>query len=242
MESRKGWSFENGFPDPHHPEFTHLKQVYQLANPEYNERVTVPVLFDLKTKTIVNNESSEIIRMLNSEFNEFAKHPKVDLYPEALRSIIDPLNDEIYTKLNNGVYKSGFATTQEAHEAAYNGIFEVLDKLEQILSKQRYLASNDQLTETDIRTFVTLVRFDPVYVTHFKCNKKLITKDYPNLFGFLREIYQMPGIKDTVKMDHIKKHYFMSHIHVNPSRLVPQGPDVDYDQPHGRDKLKSATK
>jgi len=230
MDSDLGWTLK----DPHHPKFTHMISIYQLNEPGFDGNVTVPVLFDLKTQKIVNNESSEIIRMLNSEFNSFAKHPQLDLYPESLRAKIDELNDEVYTKLNNGVYRSGFATSQEAHDSAYNGIFEMLDKLEQILSKQRYLISDKQLTEADVRVWPTLLRFDIVYFTHFKCNKKLISKDYPNIFGYLREIYQMDGIKDTVNFEHIKKHYFISHTHINPSKLVPQGPDVDFEQAHGR--------
>ncbi|CAF0790749.1 unnamed protein product [Didymodactylos carnosus] len=230
-----GWTFGKRSPDPHHSNFTHLKNVYQLSDPNYDGRVTVPVLFDLKTQKVVNNESSEIIRILNSEFNRFAKNPDLDLYPESLRSKIDSLNDEIYSKLNNGVYRSGFAKTQEAYESAFNDVFNILDKLEVILSESRYLADSNKLTEADVRLWTTLVRFDPVYVTHFKCNKKLITKDYPNLYGFLREIYQMNGIKETVNMDEIKKHYFASHKHINPAGIVPLGPDVDYDLPHKRD-------
>ncbi|CAF1474804.1 unnamed protein product, partial [Didymodactylos carnosus] len=230
-----GWAFSKSYPDPHHSHFTHLKDVYRLSDPNFDGRVTVPVLFDLKTQNIVNNESSEIIRMLNSEFNRFAKNPDLDLYPESLRSKIDLLNDEIYSKLNTGVYRAGFATTQEVYESAFHDVFQILDKLEIILSESRYLADNNKLTEADVRLWTTLVRFDPVYVTHFKCNKKLITKDYPNLYGFLREIYQMNGIKETVKIDEIKKLYFTSHRHINSTGIIPLGPDVDYDLPHKRD-------
>ncbi|CAF0863981.1 unnamed protein product [Didymodactylos carnosus] len=232
-----GWAFGSNFPDPHHPNFTHLRQIYQLQQQNFNGHITVPVLFDLKTQKIVNNESSEIIRMLNSEFNMYAKYPDVDLYPELLRENIDSINDEVYTKLNNGVYRAGFARTQEAYENACHDVFEVLDKLEIILSKSRYLVDNKRLTEADVRLWTTLVRFDPVYVTHFKCNKKLITKDYPNLYGFLREIYQMNGIKETVRMDEIKKHYFASHTSINPMRIVAAGPEIDYDIPHKRDTI-----
>lgn len=176
--------------------------------------------------------------MLNSEFNKFADNSNLDLYPEALRSRIDELNDEIYTKLNNGVYRAGFAKSQEAYNSAYEDVFSMLDKLEIILSKQRYLIDNEHLTETDVRTWTTLLRFDPVYFGHFKCNKKMITKDYPNLYGFIREIYQIKGVKDTVNLNEIKRHYYASHLMINPTGIIPCGPEIDYDLPHGRDQSK----
>jgi glutathionyl-hydroquinone reductase len=176
--------------------------------------------------------------MLNSEFNDHARHPKLDLYPEALRSRIDELNDQVYPKLNNGVYRAGFAKSQEAYDAAFEDVFSMLDILEGILAKQRYLIDNEHLTEADVRAFTTLLRFDPVYFTHFKCNKKLISKDYPNLFAFTREIYQMDGVKATVNLAEIKKHYYASQLHINPTGIIPRGPEIDYDVPHGRDKFK----
>jgi putative glutathione S-transferase len=176
--------------------------------------------------------------MLNSEFNKFAHHPDLDLYPESLRSRIDELNEQVYPKLNNGVYRAGFAKSQEAYDAAYEDVFSMLDILENILSKQRYLIDNERLTEADVRAWTTLLRFDPVYFTHFKCNKKLITKDYPNIYGFTREIYQMDGIKDTVNLDEVKNSYFASTKTMDSPAIVPRGPEINYDLPHGRDQLK----
>lgn len=234
MEKGCGWAFGEQHPDPHHPTFTHLKDVYKLNDPEYNARVTVPVLFDLKTQKIVNNESSEIIRMLNSEFNKFSRHSERDFYPEALRSRIDEMNEKIYPTLNNGVYRAGFAKSQEAYNSAFEDVFSILETLENILSKQRYLIDDKNLTETDVRAWTTLLRFDPVYFTHFKCNKKMISKDYPNIYGFVREIYQIEGVKETVNLDEIKKHYYASHLMINPTGIIPRGPEIDYDLPHGR--------
>jgi len=176
--------------------------------------------------------------MLNSEFNKLARHPDLDLYPESLRSRIDELNEQVYSKLNNGVYRAGFAKSQEAYDAAYEDVFSMLDILENILSKQRYLIDNKQITEADVRAWTTLLRFDPVYFTHFKCNKKLISKDYPNLYGFIREIYQIDGIKDTANVDEIKKNYYTGMSSINPTGIVPRGPEINYDLPHGRDQLK----
>ena len=176
--------------------------------------------------------------MLNLEFNQFARHPDLDLYPESLRTRIDELNEQVYPKLNNGVYRAGFAQSQEAYDAAFEDVFSMLDTLEAILSKQRYLIDNKHLTEADVRAWTTLLRFDPVYVTHFKCNKKMLSKDYPNLYGFVREIYQMDGVKDTVNIDEIKRHYFASHAMINPTGIVARGPQIDYDAAHGRDHFK----
>lgn len=214
-----------------------MADVYVKADPNYSGRVTVPVLWDKQTSTIVSNESSEIIRMFNSAFDEIGAVPG-DFYPQALREEIDKINERVYHAVNNGVYKSGFATTQAAYEDAVITLFEVLDELEGRLSKSRYLVG-DTITEADWRLFTTLVRFDPVYVSHFKCNIRRIA-DYPNLQGFLRELYQWKGVADTVSMDHIKRHYFMSHETVNPTRIVPVGPDLDLTAPHGRDGLKAA--
>jgi len=215
----------------------YLWQVYVKAMADYTGRVTVPVLWDRKTETIVSNESSEIIRMLNSAFEGIAK-PSPDFYPEAVRAEIDAINAVVYDNVNNGVYKAGFATTQEAYDKAVTRLFETLDMLEDRLSRQRYLVG-DRLTEADWRLFTTLVRFDPVYVGHFKCNIRRIA-DYPNLSGFMRELYQVPGIAETVNMHHIKHHYYASHDTINPTRIVPVGPELDYDAPHGRDRLPKA--
>jgi putative glutathione S-transferase len=176
--------------------------------------------------------------MLNSQFNKFARHPDLDLYPESLRSRIDELNDQVYPKLNNGVYRAGFAKSQEAYDAAYEDVFSMLDTLENILSKQRYLIDNKHLTEADVRAWTTLLRFDPVYFTLFKCNKKMISKDYPNLYGFVREIYQMDGVKDIVNFDETKRNYYVSLLMINPTGIFARGPEINYDLPHGRDQLK----
>lgn len=213
----------------------YLYQIYQKAKPDYSGRVTVPVLWDKKTQTIVNNESAEIIRMLNSEFSAFAEN-SVDYYPAALREEIDAINGVVYAKVNNGVYRTGFATTQEAYEEAFDALFEALDDLEDRLSTSRYLVG-DQITEADWRLFTTLVRFDSVYFGHFKCNQRRIV-DYPNLWAYLRELYQVPGIAQSVNMDQIKTHYYASHTTVNPTGIVPKGPDLDFMAPHGREKMK----
>lgn len=216
----------------------YLREIYQMANPDYKGNITVPVLWDKVQKTIVNNESSEIIRMFNTEFNALCKNPEqknVDLYPEDLRAEIDSLNSWIYPNINNGVYRSGFARTQEAYDEAVTGCFKALDRVEEILSKNRYLCG-DRLTEADIRLFPTLIRFDPVYVGHFKCNKKRIV-DYPNMWAYAREIYQMPGVAETVDQEHIQKHYQASHTSINPFGIIAIGPEINYDEPHGREKL-----
>jgi putative glutathione S-transferase len=176
--------------------------------------------------------------MLNSEFNKFARHADLDLYPESLRARIDELNEQVYPKLNNGVYRAGFAKSQEAYDAAFEDVFSMLDTLEDILSKQRYLIDNEHLTEADVRAWTTLLRFDPVYFTLFKCNKKMVSKDYPNLYGFVREIYQIDGIKDIVNIDEIRKGYFAALLMVNPTGIIARGPEINYDLPHGRDHFK----
>jgi putative glutathione S-transferase len=202
-----GWTFsdEPGCTPDTVNGFQYLHQVYTKARADYSGRVTVPVLWDRTTSTIVNNESSEIIRMLNGEFNAWARHPGLDFYPAALRADIDGINDLVYAAINNGVYRCGFATTQAAYERAFDALFSALDQLEARLERQRYLAGG-RVTEADWRLFPTLVRFDAVYHGHFKCNLRRIA-DYPNLSNYLRELYQMPGIADTVNMDHIKRHY-----------------------------------
>ncbi|MGE4428678.1 MAG: glutathione S-transferase family protein, partial [Solirubrobacteraceae bacterium] len=186
---------------------------------------------------IVNNESSEIIRMLGAEFDAFAKRPAVDLYPEPLRAEIDELNEWIYGTVNNGVYASGFATTQAAYDEAVAKLFASLDRLEERLSDRRYL-TGDPITEADWRLFVTLVRFDPVYVGHFKCNVRRI-QDYPNLWAYTRDLYQQPGIAATVSHDHIKRHYYATHASINPTLVVPAGPVIDWEEPHGREALSA---
>jgi len=212
-----------------------LSEIYLLTNPQYTGRVTVPVLWDKKRHTIVNNESSEIIRMLNSAFNAFTDI-RTDYYPVAMRAEIDQINDIVYTTVNNGVYRAGFATTQAAYEEAARALFVKLDELERRLSRQRYLVGR-QITEADWRLFTTLVRFDAVYYSHFKCNLQRIV-DYPNLWNYLRELYQVPGIADTVGLDHIKRHYYGSHRSVNPTGIVPLGPLLDFTEPHDRDRFK----
>jgi putative glutathione S-transferase len=211
-----------------------MYQIYTAANPEYSGRVTVPVLWDKETHTIVSNESAEIIRMFNSAFDQVGASGG-DFYPAALRAAIDPVNDRIYETVNNGVYKTGFATSQEAYEEAVIPLFETLDWLEDRLAHQRYLLGPD-ITEADWRLFTTLIRFDPVYVGHFKCNLKRIT-DYPNLSNYVRDLFQQPGVAATVNIHHIKSHYYGSHESINPSRIVPLGPTIDYAQTHDRDRL-----
>ena len=211
-----------------------LYQIYQKADADYNGRVTVPVLWDKHTNTIVSNESSEIIRMFNSAFNHLVNNTD-DFYPVNLRAEIDQLNEWIYSSINNGVYKAGFATSQAAYDTAYNALFTALDKLELRLATQRYLTGNT-LTEADIRLFTTLIRFDPVYVGHFKTNKRRIV-DYPHLFGYVKDIFQLEGIAATVNFEHIKQHYYFSHEMINPTRIVPNGPNIDFHQPHGRAEM-----
>ena len=218
----------------------YLHQLYSKADPHYTGRVTVPVLWDKKTETIVNNESAEIIRMLNTGFDHLGGsvgNPKLDLYPDALRTGIDAINARVYDAINNGVYKAGFATSQEAYEAAFDILFDALDEIEARLAKHRYLVGND-LTEADVRLFTTLVRFDAVYYGHFKCNLRRI-EDYPNLSNYLRDLYQTPGFGETVNMEHIKRHYYGSHPTINPTGIVPKGPLLDFMRPHDRARFAS---
>lgn len=228
-----GWTFHAAsgvIGDPiNNAEFMH--QIYTAADATYSGRVTVPVLWDKQQGTIVSNESSEIIRMFNSAFDGVGALAG-DYYPRALRGEIDAINTRVYSTLNNGVYKSGFAGTQAAYETAVVPLFDTLDWLEDLLSQRRYL-TGDVLTEADWRLFTTLVRFDPVYVGHFKCNLRRIA-DYPNLSNYLRDLYQHTGVAQTVHMDHIKNHYYASHDTVNPSGVVPLGPVMDLDAPHNR--------
>jgi putative glutathione S-transferase len=231
-----GWTFGASGEETRDPLFgaTHLHQIYTRADERFTGKVTVPVLWDKKEGTIVNNESSEIIRMLNRAFNRFGD-ASVDLYPDALASEIDAMNERVYGPVNDGVYRTGFAATQEAYEEAFDRLFATLDGLEEHLSRRRWLVG-DRITEADIRLFTTLVRFDPVYYVHFKCNQKRIV-DYPSLWGFTRDLYQQPGVRETVRFDHIKEHYYRSHDTLNPKGIVPKGPAIDYDAPHERARL-----
>ncbi len=228
-----GWTFHPGegvVPDPvFGAEF--LRDVYAGAKADYSGRVTVPVLLDTTTREIVSNESAEIVRMFNSAFDGVGAKPG-DYYPESSRTEIDAVNARVYDTLNNGVYKSGFARTQQAYEQAVFPLFDTLDWMEDILSRHHWLAG-DEMSEADLRTFVTLIRFDPVYHGHFKCNRARIV-DYPNLWGFTREIFQLPGVAETVNLAHIKNHYYGSHESVNPTGVVAIGPDLDYIAAHGR--------
>jgi putative glutathione S-transferase len=231
-----GWSFlpgDNVIADPiHHAEFMH--QIYTKADANYTGRVTVPVLWDKKTQTIVSNESAEIIRMFNDAFDDIGATP-IDFYPSDKQREIDELNDFIYPNINNGVYRAGFATTQDAYDEAVRQVFEALDKLESRLTTHRYLTGKE-VTEADWRLFTTLVRFDTVYVGHFKCNLRRIV-DYPHVWGYLRDLYQIPGVAETVALDYIKAHYYASHETINPTRIIPVGPIIDFAEPHGRESL-----
>jgi glutathionyl-hydroquinone reductase len=213
---------------------TKLSEVYLLAQPRYTGRVSVPVLWDKKKKTIVNNESPEIIRMFNSAFDAFT-NVRTDYYPEALRPQIDKFNDLIYPNINNGVYRAGFATSQAAYEQAFRSVFDTIEELEQVLSQHRYLVGNT-ITEADWRLFCTLIRFDAVYYSHFKCNWRHIY-EYLNLSNYLRDLYQVPGVAETVSIEQIKRHYYGSQRHVNPSGIVPVGPQLDFAAPHDRGRF-----
>lgn len=215
----------------------YLWQVYLLAEPKYSGRVTVPVLWDKQTGTIVNNESREIIRMLDTQFNNIAKK-KANFCPEDLQQKIDETIDAIYQPINNGVYRAGFATQQSAYDQAVTELFDALDYWEKVLAEQRYLCG-DTITEADWCMFTTLFRFDSVYYVHFKCNLRRIV-DYPNLWNYLKELYQQPGVKETCNLDHIKRHYYKSHPNVNPTRIVPKGPIIDFEAPYNRDKVRAA--
>jgi putative glutathione S-transferase len=235
LYGKTGWEFatQGGPPDSVNGKTT-LAEIYLLADPHYTGRVSVPVLWDKKRHTIVNNESSEIIRMLNSAFDAFT-NAHDDYYPAELRGEIDRINDLVYPNINNGVYRTGFATSQDAYEEAARGVFAAFDQIEERLSGQRYLAG-DRLTEADWRLFTTLIRFDSVYYGHFKCNLRRVA-DYPNLSNYLRDLYQVPGIAQTVNIDQIKRHYYGSQRQVNPTGIVPIGPIIDFMAPHDRARL-----
>jgi len=233
----KGWQFAssenpyNAATEDHLFGYQNMYEVYVKANPDITTRVTVPVLWDKKTDQIVNNESSLIVRIFNSAFNELTGNDD-DYYPHELQGEIDLINEYVYHGINNGVYKAGFATTQEAYQEAVSQLFSALDRVEEILSNKRYLVG-DKITEADWRLFTTLVRFDAVYVGHFKCNIRRIS-DYANISNYLKELYQFPGVAETVNMDHIKRHYYYSHTMINPTQVIPAGPELDLDGPWSR--------
>ena len=232
----KGWEFSDGpgcIPDVVNGR-RYLSEVYLLAEPRMTGRITVPVLWDKERRTIVNNESSEIIRMLNREFDAFGD-ASLDFHPAALHAEIDRVNELVYENVNNGVYRAGFATSQVAYEEAFGALFATLDELERRLSRARWLCGN-RPTEADWRLFTTLVRFDAVYHGHFKCNLRKLD-EYPALSGYLRDLYQVPGVAETVDLDHIKTHYYRSHTTINPTGIVPKGPVLALGAPHGREKL-----
>jgi len=236
-DEHRGWIFATSAdeepgsePDPIKSAKT-VRHLYEMVDSN-TVKFTVPVLWDKEKDTIVNNESEEIMRMFNSQFNALAKNPSLDLYPEAKRGEIDAINKWVYDGINNGVYKCGFAQKQGPYNEAVENLFSALDRCEAILSKQRYLTGND-VTEADIRLFVTLIRFDEVYVVHFKCNKRNL-REYPNLFNYTKDMYQLTGVAETVNMAHIKKHYYGSHPSINPFGIIPAGPNIDYHTPHDR--------
>jgi len=236
LYGKTGWEFgtaRGGTRDEINGKAT-LAEIYLIADPRYTGRVSVPVLWDKKRRTIVNNESSEIIRMFNSAFDAFT-NVRTDYYPAELRTEIDRINDLVYTTVNNGVYRAGFATSQEAYEQAARAIFVTFDQLEERLSRQRYLVGQ-QITEADWRLFTTLIRFDTVYYGHFKCNLRRVA-DYPNLWNYLRDLYSVPGVAETVSIDHIKRHYYGSQRQVNPTGIVPIGPLIDFTAPHDRGRF-----
>ena len=237
---KKGWVFDASFPGATPDRVngaTRLYEVYLKSNPAYSGRVTTPVLWDKERGVIVNNESTDIIRMLNAAFAP-VRATGPDLYPEALRGDIDAINRRVYRSVNNGVYRCGFATTQAAYAEAFNELFEALDGLEERLGRQRYLVG-EMLTEADWRLFTTLIRFDPAYFGHFKCNLRQLV-DYHNLSNFLRELYQLPGVAETVRFDHIKTHYYLSHPTLDPTGIVPIGPALDNTLPHDRNRFRAA--
>jgi glutathionyl-hydroquinone reductase len=233
-----GWAFydEPGMSPDTVNGANYLREIYILADPHYTGRVTTPVLWDRKTGTIVNNESRDIIRMFDHEFDAVpGAKPEVTFCPGDLREEVDQTLDELYEPINNGVYKTGFAATQEAYEEAFAELFDALERWEEVLGERRYLCG-DRITEADWAFFATLVRFDPVYYGHFKCNLRRVV-DYPNLWGYLKDLYWQPGVAETVDFGHIKRHYYRSHGSINPTRIVPKGPIMNLDEPHGREHL-----
>ncbi|QEA38739.1 glutathione S-transferase family protein [Pistricoccus aurantiacus] len=232
----QGWTYhvdEGSSGDPVNGVEYH-RQLYTLTNPNYTGRVTVPALWDKQDNRIINNESADLVRIFNDAFDEITGN-RLDFYPEELRETIDAVNADVYDHINNGVYKAGFATEQAVYDKHVTALFEALDRMEARLGEQRYLAG-EWLTEADIRLFTTLIRFDAVYHGHFKCNLRRI-EDYPNLSNYLRELYQWPGVKETVNFDHIKRHYYYSHANINPTRIVPKGPILALERDHNRNRL-----
>jgi glutathionyl-hydroquinone reductase len=234
IRDERGWRFMPSEPDPING-WAFLSEAYFATDPGYRARVTVPVLWDRELKRIVSNSDDDIMRMFETEFDAVAQNPQIDLYPPALRDQIEELNDFLYDTFNNGVYRAGFATSQAAYEEAAYGVFTTIDAMEERLAYQRYLLGAEPV-ETDWRFFVTLVRFDPVYYSHFKCNLRRIV-DYPNLYGYLRDLYQIDGVAETVDFDQIKRHYYATHEDINPTRIVPIGPITDLSAPHDRGHL-----
>ena len=237
FRAENGWQFtpeKDGCTDDSIHGSEYLRQLYVRADPDATCRVTVPVLWDRSEDTIVNNESKEVLRMLDTEFDDLATRD-VDLYPEGYQDEVDGIIEDIYEPINNGVYRAGFARSQRAYDEAVTALFAALARWDEVLADQRYLAG-DRLTEADICLFTTLVRFDQVYHTHFMCNRKFVHQ-YDNLWPYLRDLYQTPGVAETVRMDHIKEHYYTTHPDVNPSRIVADGPDLDFEAPHDRDAL-----
>lgn len=233
IRDERGWAFRDGpgyTPDPVN-DFAFLSEAYLATDPDYTGRYTVPCIWDRKTGRLVTNNYPDITLDFETQFTAFTRS-HIDLYPDSLRPEIDAINEVVYRDVNNGVYKAGFAVTQEAYEEAFDALFSRLDWLEERLSRQRFLVDN-RLTEADIRLFTTLVRFDAVYYGHFKCNLRRLV-DYPNLWGYARDLYARPGFGDTVNFDHIKRHYYMTHEQLNPTRIVPKGPAVDWNAPHDR--------
>ena len=237
IRDERGWAFRDGPGYSRDPVngFAFLSEAYRATDPAFHERASVPVLWDKATSKIVSNSDDDLLRMLGHEFDAFATHPELDLYPAVHRAEIDALNGRIYETVNNGVYRAGFATTQAAYEAAVYPLFESLDLLEERLARRRYLFGAQPL-ETDWRLFVTLVRFDAAYFGLFKCNLRRIA-DYPNLSGYLRDLFQVPGVAETVDFDQIKRSYYFNHDDINPTRIVPAGPIQDLTAPHGREKF-----
>jgi putative glutathione S-transferase len=237
IRDERGWAFRDvrGATGDRLHDWSYLSEAYVASAPGYDAHVSVPVLWDTRTEQIVNNESADIIVMLNEAFDAFAGHPELDLYPAELRAEIDELNRVVYETVNNGVYRAGFAPTQEDYDAAVHPLFATLDRLDERLASRRYLFGG-RPTLADWRLFTTLVRFDAVYVGHFKCNLRRIV-DYPHLSAYLRDLYQTPGVAETVDMDHIKRHYYLTHGQLNPRAIVPAGPILDFDAPHGRETL-----
>jgi glutathionyl-hydroquinone reductase len=234
IRDERGWRFMRNEPDPLNG-WAFLSEAYFATDPGYRARVTVPILWDKQRKRIVSNSDDDIMRMLESEFDAFAADPQLDLYPRELRAEIDALNELLYETVNDGVYRAGFATEQAPYEQAARRVFETLDAMEARLAKRRYLFGAQPL-ESDWRFFVTLVRFDPVYYGHFKCNLRRIV-DYPNLYGYLRDLYQIDGVAETVDFDQIKRHYYVTHDDINPTGIVPIGPLIDLTAPHNRERL-----